>query len=151
MPPGTKVSRGPAIFPRIYGEEGPGKNAAAVDEPAVPVIRTEPIIKEIAIEDFAKVDLRVAQVLSAEKVPKADKLLKLEVQVGDEKRIIVAGIALHYQPEELVGKSIIIVANLKPAKLRGITSQGMLLAASDAEGLAVLTVDRPVTKGSKIK
>ncbi len=151
LPPGTKVSRGPAIFPRIYGEEGPGKNAAAVDEPAVPVIRTEPIIKEIAIEDFAKVDLRVAQVLSAEKVPKADKLLKLEVQVGDEKRIIVAGIALHYQPEELVGKSIIIVANLKPAKLRGITSQGMLLAASDAEGLAVLTVDRPVTKGSKIK
>ena len=95
----------------------------------------------ISIDDFAKVELRVAKVLAAEPVKGADRLLKLQVDVGQSQRQIVAGIAQHYKPEELVGKSIVVVANLKPAKLRGELSEGMLLAASDKDGLSLLTVD----------
>jgi methionyl-tRNA synthetase len=84
----------------------------------------------ITIDDFAKVELRVAQVLVAERVPKADKLLRLEVDLGYEKRQILAGIAQHYEPEKLIGRKIVIVANLAPRKMRGLESNGMLLAAS---------------------
>lgn len=107
----------------------------------------------ISIEDFAKVQLKVARVLTAEKVQGSDKLLRLEVDLGGESRQIVAGIAKYYDPEALVGKSIVVVANLKPAKLRGIVSEGMLLAASTADGgrLAVLTVDREIESGSRIR
>jgi methionyl-tRNA synthetase len=87
----------------------------------------------IEIGDFKKVQMVVARVLAAEKVEKADKLLKLQIDTGSDTRTLVAGIALHYKPEELVGRKIIIVKNLKPAKLRGILSQGMILAASDAD------------------
>ena len=86
----------------------------------------------IEIQDFKKVQMVVARVLAAEKVEKADKLLKLQIDTGTDTRTLVAGIALHYKPEDLVGRKIIIVKNLKPAKLRGILSQGMILAASDA-------------------
>ena len=92
----------------------------------------------IAIDDFAKVDLRVAQILVAERVPKADKLLRLEVDLGYEKRQILAGIAQHYEPEKLIGRKIIIVANLAPRKMRGLESNGMLLAASLEGGAPVL-------------
>jgi methionyl-tRNA synthetase len=92
----------------------------------------------ISIDDFAKVDLRVAQVLVAERVPKADKLLRLEVDLGYEKRQILAGIAQHYEPEKLVGRKIVIVANLAPRKMRGLESNGMLLAASLEGGAPVL-------------
>lgn len=105
----------------------------------------------ITIDDFARLDLRVAKVLEAEKVEGSEKLLKLSVEIGNEKRQVVAGIAKHYRPESLVGKLVVIVANLKPARLKGIESQGMILAASDSSGsLAVLTVDGPVGSGSKI-
>ena len=87
----------------------------------------------IEIGDFKKVQMVVARVLAAEKVEKADKLLKLQIDTGGDTRTLVAGIALHYKPEDLVGRKIIIVKNLKPAKLRGILSQGMILAASDAD------------------
>jgi methionyl-tRNA synthetase len=87
----------------------------------------------IEIGDFKKVQMIVARVLAAEKVEKADKLLKLQIDTGSDTRTLVAGIALHYRPEDLVGRKIIIVKNLKPAKLRGILSQGMILAASDAD------------------
>jgi len=110
-----------------------------------------PGIAEISIEDFAKVDLRVAQVLAAKRVEGTDKLMELKVQVGTEERTIVAGIAKYYTAEELIGKKIVIVANLKPAKLRGIMSQGMLLAASTEDQLAVLTVDRDIPTGAKVK
>jgi methionyl-tRNA synthetase len=93
----------------------------------------------IAIDDFAKVDLRVAQVLVAERIPKADKLLRLEVDLGYEKRQILAGIAEHYAPEKLIGRKIVIVANLAPRKMRGLESNGMLLAASLPDGAPVLT------------
>ena len=103
------------------------------------------------ISEFAKLDLRVAEVLSAEPVEGADKLLKLKINLGTESRQIVAGIARHYTPEELVGKRIVVVANLKPAKLRGVESNGMLLAASDENTISILTPLRDVAIGSKVK
>jgi len=106
----------------------------------------------ITIDDFGKVQLRLAKVLAAEKVKGADKLLKLQVDLGAEKRQIVAGIAQHYAPEELVGRTIVVVANLQPAKLRGEISQGMLLAASDETGrVSLLTVDRELGPGSVVR
>ena len=105
---------------------------------------------KIAIEDFMRVDLRTAVVIAAEKVEGADKLLKLQLRVGEEERQIVAGIAEHYSPGEMVGKTIAIVANLKPAIIRGVESNGMLLAASDDDSVVVVTLDDPEI-GSGIK
>jgi methionyl-tRNA synthetase len=110
--------------------------AAAVQPPAPPQVTVEP--QHITIDDFVKVDLRVAQILVAERVPKADKLLRLEVDLGYEKRQILAGIAQYYEPEKLVGRKIVIVANLAPRKMRGLESNGMLLAASLPDGAPVL-------------
>jgi methionyl-tRNA synthetase len=98
-----------------------------------------------------KVDLRVGKIASAERVVKSDKLVKLQVDLGTETRQVVAGIGKSYTPEELIGKSVVIVANLKPAKLMGIESQGMLLAASSGDGLAVATFDRDTKPGNKVK
>lgn len=147
---GQQVKKGEAIFPRLdlkaelaaWEEEGQKEEAKPL---------TPPLAEEVDIDYFSKVDLRVVNVLAAERVPKADRLLKLQVALGPERRTIVAGIAQHYEPEELVGKQVVIVANLKPAKIRGIESQGMVLAASDEKGLAVLTPQRPVEAGSKAK
>ena len=107
----------------------------------------------ITIEEFQKVELRVATILSAERVPGADKLLKLHVDLGSEQRQLVAGIAKHYTPEELVGKQIVVVTNLQPAVIRGIESKGMLLAAStdDYSQLALVTVQRPMPNGCRVK
>ena len=108
--------------------------------------------EKISFEEFAKVDLRVAEIVNAEKVEKARKLLKIELAIQGEKRQIVAGIAEHYKPEELIGKKIIVVYNLEPAKIRGIESNGMLLAAEDGEGkLSLLTVDRDVESGARVR
>ena len=106
---------------------------------------------EITIEEFSRVKLRVAEVLAAAKVANADKLLQLEVKIGDERRTIVAGIARYYQPEELVGKKVVVVANLKPAKLRGIVSQGMVLAAVDDDTLSLLTPEQAVKDGAQVR
>ena len=95
----------------------------------------------ITYDEVMNVKLRTAKVLEAEKVEGADKLLKLQVEVGDEKRQLVAGIARYYSAEEVVGKTIVIVANLKPAKIRGVESQGMLLCASIGDHLKLITVD----------
>ena len=107
----------------------------------------------ITIEDFARIDLRVAEIKSVEPHPNADKLLVLKIDVGDglEDRQLVAGIKNHYTPEELVGKKIIIVNNLAPAVLRGIESQGMLLAAQDDDNIVVLTTEKDAKPGSKIR
>ena len=102
--------------------------APAVQAPAAPQVTEEP--QKISIDDVIKVELRVAQILVAERVPKADKLLRLEVDLGYEKRQILAGIAQYYEPEKLIGRKIVIVANLAPRKMRGLESNGMLLAAS---------------------
>ena len=95
----------------------------------------------ISIDDFGKIQLKTAKVLEAEKVEGADKLLKLSLEVGDQKRTIVAGVAKFYTPEQMIGRTIIIVANLKKAKLRGIESEGMLLAVKNGNDLKLLTVD----------
>jgi methionyl-tRNA synthetase len=107
----------------------------------------------ITIDDFAKVDLRVAVVLAAERVPKTEKLLKLDLDLGSEKRTIVSGIAEFYEPEALVGKRIVIVANLKPARIRGVESRGMLLAAggrAPGERLGLVTLDSDVPPGTRV-
>jgi methionine--tRNA ligase beta chain len=104
----------------------------------------------ITIDDFAKVDLRTAEVLAAEAHPNADRLLVLRVKMGDEERQLVAGIRAHYEPEALVGKTIVIVANLQPATLRGVESQGMLLAVKDGDRVCVLGPDGPVASGLRV-
>jgi methionyl-tRNA synthetase len=103
----------------------------------------------IGIEDFSKIDLRVVEILAAEPVPKTDKLMKIQVSLGDEERTVVSGIAKHYKPEDLIGKHVVLVANLKPAKLRGVMSHGMLLAASKGDELQIVETTMPV--GSKVK
>ncbi len=104
----------------------------------------------ITIEEFQKIQLKTAEVLEAERVKGTDKLLRLKIRVGAEERQLVAGVAQHYTPEEMVGKTIIIVANLKPAKIRGIESQGMLLAAHDDGKIVLLTTDRPTSSGRSV-
>jgi methionyl-tRNA synthetase len=119
------------------GEQHSAPLPAAVEQQlAPPQVPQEP--QKISIDDFIKVDLRVAKILVAERVPKADKLLRLEVDLGYEKRQILAGIAQFYEPEKLVGRKIVIVANLAPRKMRGLESNGMLLAASLPDGAPVL-------------
>ena len=107
--------------------------------------------EQISMEDFRKAVLRVGKVIAAERIPKSTKLLKLQVDIGAEQRQIVAGIGTKYTPEEMLGKRIVIVANLKPAKLMGVESQGMVLAAGDQEVTALLTTIEDVPLGSKIK
>jgi methionyl-tRNA synthetase len=106
---------------------------------------------EIVYDDFAKLDLRVGTIISAQKVEKADKLLKLEVDLGFEKRTIVSGIALHFKPEEITGKQVVVVANLAPRKMRGIESNGMILMAEDKSGkLHFVNPDTKVDEGSGV-
>jgi methionyl-tRNA synthetase len=103
-----------------------------------------------SLADFQQIDLRVATVKSAELHPNADRLLVLKIDVGGEERQIVAGIRASYEPAALVGRQIVVVANLEPAKLRGLESQGMLLAARDGDRVVVLMPDAPVASGSKV-
>lgn len=104
----------------------------------------------IAFDDFQKIELRTAEVVEAEHHPNADRLLVLQLRLGEETRQIVAGIREHYAPEDLVGKTIVVVANLEPVKLRGVESQGMLLAVRDDDRVSVLTSDRPVGSGLRV-
>lgn len=162
---GTKVQKGEPLFPRIEVTEAGETVIAATKKSAAKAIKAETpkaeakkeakpapaAADEITIDDFAKIDLRVATVVAAERVPKTDKLIKLQVKIGDEERTIVSGIAQHYEPENLIGKNVIVIANLKPAKLRGIESRGMVLAASDGEGNLVLADAPGIASGSKVK
>ncbi|MBO8125626.1 MAG: methionine--tRNA ligase [Firmicutes bacterium] len=149
-PAGTRVTKGEPLFPRI-DEETALKPQSEEDNQVAEKETLSDLKSEITIDDFAKLDLRVAKIIKAEPHPNADRLLKLQVQVGPEERQIIAGIAEHYRPEELVGKEIVIVANLKPAKLRGEISQGMLLAASGEGELALITPEREIAPGGKVK
>jgi len=106
----------------------------------------------ITIDDFRNFDLRVATITAAAPHPNADRLLVLMIDLGSELRQLVAGIRAHYQPEDLIGKQIIVVANLQPATLRGVESRGMLLAATDDQGrLAIVTPEKPVANGAQVK
>jgi methionyl-tRNA synthetase len=125
-------------FENTLRESLGGKINAPPAEPATPAAAPPPAGEKISIDDFSKVELRVALVKVAERVPKADKLLRLEVDLGYETRQILAGIAESYTPESLIGRKVVIVANLAPRKLRGLESNGMIVAASTADGKAVL-------------
>ncbi|SPF31751.1 Methionine--tRNA ligase [Candidatus Desulfosporosinus infrequens] len=176
LEPGTRVEKGEPLFPRIdisqYLNVGETKrvdedqtmdqninqtqvqtetNEFTLSPEPTPTPEFEPIKEEISIDEFAKLDLRVAKVLSAERVAKTDKLMKLEVEVAGVVRTVVSGIAKHYAPEDLVNKYVVLVANLKPTKLRGITSQGMILAASQGEVLEVLIVNKDLPGGARVK
>ena len=107
----------------------------------------------INIQDFAEIDLRVAEIKAAEEHPNADKLLVLKIDIGDggEERQLVAGIKECYSPEQLIGKKIIVVSNLAPAVIRGVESQGMLLAARDGKDITVITTERDIKPGSKVQ
>ena len=106
---------------------------------------------KISIDDFRKIELKVATIKSAEPHPNADKLMVLQIDLGGEQRQICAGIRNHYTAEELVGKQIVVVANLETAKLRGLESQGMLLAASDEGRVIIMTPEKPVEAGAQVK
>jgi methionyl-tRNA synthetase len=146
--PDTQVTAGQPIFPRIDLEPKPEKDKK-METPIAPISMTDNLLD---IAEFLKIDLRIAEIKQAEKVEGADRLLKLQVEIGGEMRQIVAGIAQHYKPEELIGKKVAVVANLKPATIRGVESRGMLLAASNGTDLSILTLDRPeIPSGSKVK
>jgi methionyl-tRNA synthetase len=143
-PAGTQTQPGTPLFPRI---DMSALKQEIADE-GEPLEHKD----EVTIDDFAKLEFRVAEVISAEHHPKADKLLVLHVKLGSETRTIVSGIKKWYTPEELAGKKVIIVANLKPVKLRGIESQGMILAAEDADGnLSISALDRDIASGSEVR
>jgi methionyl-tRNA synthetase len=143
LKPGAKIGKPESLFPRIQtrSERSESIEVEGKKEEAIP---------EISFEEFSKIDFKVAEVKEAQKVKGADKLLKLKIDLGSEQREIVAGIAQAYSPEEMIGKKIVVVTNLKPAKIKGIESKGMLLAAKDGEILSLICVDKDVKKGSKI-
>lgn len=177
LPAGTRVNKGDALFPRLdvaaetahlitamggtppsetakpeaagsdAGSAEAAKSASRAPQPSAPASARD----EIGIDDFMKVELRVARVLEAEPVKGADKLLKLQLDLGYERRQVVSGIAKHYSPESLVGRKVIVVANLKPVKLRGELSQGMILAASEGDQLTLATVAEDIPVGSIVK
>ncbi|HQY59687.1 MAG: methionine--tRNA ligase [Nitrospira sp.] len=171
---GSRIQKGASLFPRIESKpqgakhvtdtSAPAQPTPAAPAPAAPAAATatpsaapsaaapaaaQPA--QITIDEFMKVQLKAAKVLAAERVPKSEKLLKLQVSLGSEQRQIVAGIGKKYEPETLIGKTIVIVANLKPAKLMGIESQGMVLAAGDSEVRGLATFIEDVEPGTKVK
>ena len=155
---GTKVNKGANLFNRldvdkelkeldaIAEKEAANSTAANVD-----AAKEEQKMEQISIEDFAKIQLRTAKVLSCEKVEKSDKLLVFKLQVGDEVRQVVSGIAQHYAPEYLVGKTVVLVANLKPAKIRGVESNGMILCAADDEHVIFVTPEKDIDSGKVVR
>ena len=147
--PGTKINKGGVLFPRIETKEKVSNVMSIKPEAATDInLHKE---DSITIEEFAKIRLRIGKVINAENVQGSKKLLKLSVDMGNERRQVVAGIAAHYRPEEIIGKSVVIVANLKPAKLMGIESQGMVLAASNGEVLSLISPDKDIPPGSAVK
>lgn len=155
LPVGTVLKKGAALFPRIDVkkelaelseiEQAAKAAAQAANKPAM-----LPVKPEITIDEVDKLDLRTAKVVAAEEVKKSDKLLKLTLQMGDEQRTIVSGIRPKYSAEQMVGRTIVIVANLKPAKIRGVESQGMILAVGDEGVDALLSTDVPVESGVSV-
>jgi methionyl-tRNA synthetase len=146
IPPGTALPKSVALFPRVEIEEKAANSVRRTQaDPAVLNIKPE-----ITLDEFSRIDLRVATVVHAEQIPKAKKLLKLEVEMG-QKRTLVAGIAEKYAPEDLIGKQVIVVANLKPAKLMGVVSNGMVVAAVGESGPTLATLEKPVTPGTPLK
>jgi methionyl-tRNA synthetase len=134
LPPNTTTRRGKPLFPRI---EKTAKNAEASAKPFV------------RLDEFSRLDLRAAEIVRAEAIPGSENLLRLEVDLG-EKRTVVAGIARRYRPEDLIGKQVVIVANLKPAKLMGIRSEGMVLVAGEDAEMTLIAPEKKVKPGSPV-
>lgn len=157
--PGTTVCDGLKLFPRIEVKKDASAKDAAMEnnEKALSKSEKPPVVAVpapdglVSMDEFKKIQLRTARVLTAEKIEGADKLLRLEVLVGEEKRQLVAGIALHYKPEDLVGRDVVIVANLKPAKIRNIESRGMVLCASSGDALKLLAIDGTISSGAEVR
>ncbi len=152
-PAGTKVKKGDALFPRIDIEKELESLASITGKKETK--NEEVTVKEeganlIDIEDFTKVNMAVATVLEAKRVPDSDKLLVLNLDIGNEKRQVVSGIAKYYSPEDIIGKKVIVITNLKPAILRGIESNGMILAATKGKKLSLVTIDGDLPAGSRI-
>jgi methionyl-tRNA synthetase len=157
---GTTVQTGEPIFPRLDVEQevenivkdmGGTYVKESNDQKEEKVTLKAPEVDEITIDDFTKLDLRVGQIIGAEKIKKADKLLKIQLDLGYEKRQVVSGIAQYYTPDELIGQKVICIANLKPIKLRGEDSKGMILAGSEGDQLKLATIDQNLPNGSKVK
>lgn len=146
LAPGTKVAKGNPLFPRIDAPKAQGGTMASESSETA-----QPPVQQITIEEFQKVQLKVGKVLRAERVPKSEKLITLQVDLGTEQRQVVAGIGHKYAPESLIGRRIVVVANLKPAKLMGVESQGMVLAAGDKEVGGLVTILEEVEPGTKVK
>jgi methionyl-tRNA synthetase len=142
------IVAGSAFFPRLEGEDS--KKSSKISQESQEAEKPKLPDGLISIEEFKRLDLRVAEILSAEKLKKSTKLVKLKLSLGDSERVIVAGIGTHFQPEELVGRQVIIIANLAPAKLMGVESKGMVLAASNDTELVLLTVSSKIAPGSKV-
>lgn len=162
LPQDFTVKKGEILFPRIdmkvelealeAAQNKAREESVAKAEEKKEEKEEQQVTEYISIDDFAKLDLRVGEVIQCEKVEKADKLLKSQIKIGNEVRQIVSGIAKYYTPEEMVGKKVIVVCNLKPVKLRGILSEGMILAASDENGNLVLaSTDKDIESGAKVK
>jgi len=156
--PGTEIAKGQALFPRIEtmptteGETRVTQEPGPIPQkPAAPASEPAAGPPQITIEDFQRIQLKTAKVLSAERVPKSEKLIKLRIDLGTEQRQIVAGIGKKYEPEQLIGRQIVVVANLKPATLMGIESQGMVLAAGDKDVVGLVTIVEDVEPGTKVK
>jgi methionyl-tRNA synthetase len=150
--PGVKINLGPSLFPRLEKKAGaPTKDGRKKMKEMSPKSKeAESDAGLVTFDDFKKLDLRVAEIKAAEKIKKSDRLLKLTV-LAPEERTLVAGIAEYYKPEDLIGRQVIMVANLKPAKLMGVTSHGMILAARDEQGRLFLSaLAEGVTPGSKV-
>ena len=151
---GQAIHKAPPLFPRL---DTPRTTMTAPESTGAPLPAPRPLIgavqqtAQIGIDDFARIDLRVGKILAAERVPKSTKLLKLQVGLGTETRQILAGIGSTYEPEALIGRLVAVVANLKPAKLMGLESQGMILAAGDKDVASLIGFAEPVQPGMKIK
>jgi methionyl-tRNA synthetase len=142
----------PAGQPPLAPAASPTSDTPTAPQAAQPAQAPAPGDARVSIDEFMKIELRVAKVLAAERVPKSKKLVKMQIDIGSEERTIVAGIAEAYPPESLVGRTIVVVANLKPAKLMGIESNGMVLAASPDGGLPVLLgLDQPLPPGTRVR
>ncbi len=159
IPAGTKIAKGEALFKRIDVEKElksmddfAKKMEAQAEKESKKSEKVEGVVDvaEITIDDFFKTQLKVGVIKQAEKVEKADKLLKFQVEIGSETRTIVSGIAKYYSPEELIGQEVVVVSNLKPAKLRGIESQGMLLCAVDGDDLSLIAPIKKMPSGSEV-
>ena len=152
-PPGTRIPQeAPLLFPKIDLNGGAGAGDAPVETEDQEPKEPEEMSQQISLEEFSRTELRIAEVMEAEKVTGTDKLLKLTLSLGQERRTVVSGIAQSYEPGELVGRKVVLVANLKPAKLRGIVSEGMVLAAlGDGDRLALVGPDQDIQAGAVVR